>query len=182
MKIKTMIRTLTLIGVAVVVGLPGAAYATLVRDTVNFQCTNCGPPTNDTFVVLEGAPELNLFGQLQVDVEASSLRINWVFDSNFIIPDLNLVWSDLNSSLGDIVGVTVDPSSTWGVSPPVTVAFGLDSVSVTNNGDSTVIVGDFLLLNLDFSRAVPAPASLTLIALGLIAVGWARASRRKAGG
>jgi len=180
MKMKTMILALALICAAVVVGVPGAAYASLVGDTVNFQCTNCGPPTNNNFVVLGGAPELTLFDQVQVDVEASSLRINWIFDSNFIIADLHLVWNDLNSSLGDIVGVTVDPSSTWGVSPPVTVAFGPDSVSVTNNGDSSVVVGDFLLLNLDFSRAVPAPASLALIALGLIAVAVGRTRSRGA--
>ena len=123
-------------------------FNTLVGDAVTFQCTNCGPPTNDTFIVEDGVAELVLFDQLEVDVEASSIRINWLFEANSIISDINFIWSDLDFAIpGEIVGVIIDPSSTWG--SDATIEFTEDSVSLVNNDDTTVVVGDFFLAHLE---------------------------------
>ena len=127
-------------------------FATLIGDEVTFECTNCGPPTLDTFIVQEGIAELVLFNVVEVDVEALTLRITWLFDSQSIISDINFIWSDLDWTdvPGEIIGVTIDPSSTWGID--AFVDFTADSVSLVNNADHTVTVGDFWLAHLEVNH------------------------------
>lgn len=151
------------------------AQATLIGDTVNFQCTNCGPPTSDSFVVLSGMPELALFDQLSIDVEAASLRIDWLFQTIFLIEDIRFEWNGLDEQgvASHLVSVSINPASTWGLAPPVTVEFGPDFVHIMNNGDTTVTNGDFIQLDLQFSQVPePAPAALLVSALagGMLAV------------
>jgi len=142
----------SLLSIAAVLLGTADCFATLIGDEVTFECTNCGPPTLDTFIVQEGIAELVLFNALEVDVEASTLRITWLFDSNSIIPDINFIWSDLDWTdvPGEIIGVTIDPSSTWGTD--AFVDFTADSVSLVNNADQTVTVGDFWLAHLEVNH------------------------------
>ncbi len=147
-----------------------AQAATLIGDEVQFECTNCGPPTNDVFIVTAGlGPELSLFNQFTVDVEANTLRIDWIFSSVGIISNLNFLWSDLDLGTG-ITNATIDASSTWGLDGILN--FTDSTVDFVNNGDSTVAVGDYLLINLTSDMApVPLPATLPLLAAGLLGAG-----------
>jgi len=160
----------TIVTTAVFVTIFGCAHAaTLVGDQVTFECTNCGPPTNDTFIVTDDAgPELTLFSQLAIDVEETTLRIEWTFNTNGIISDLNFRWSDLNLG-GGIAAATINPSSTWGLDG--FLVFALDSVTFTNNNDTTVAVGDFLQIDLSSAAPVPVPAAAPLMLIGLSAFG-----------
>jgi hypothetical protein len=108
-----------------------------------------------------------LFSQSEVDVEASILRINWIFSSDIINPDLNFVWSDLDwtNAPGEIVGVTIDPTSTW--APSATIGFTADSVTLTNNDDTSVAVGDLWLANLEVEH-IPEPNSLAILLFGFM--------------
>lgn len=173
MRVQALIAAMVSALVGVVM-ISGSANASLIGQDVTFECTNCGPPTNDTFTVTEGlGPELTLFNQFAIDVEAYSLKLEWLFNSSGVISGLNLVWSDLFSGVpGEIVGATVDGSSTWAVD--VVPVFDANSVTFTNNGDSTVAVGDFILINLEVRNEIPAPLPLALIGLGLAGLGLAR--------
>ncbi len=167
-----------IVALAMVVGTPAVGIASLIGDEVNFQCTNCGPRTNDDFVVVEGASELSLFNQLEIDVEAETLRVDWIFTSSSIISDLNLVWSDLDwvGSPGEIVGVHVDPTSTWGLG--ATVSFTADSVTLTNNNDRTVIPGDFWMARLEVNHSVPEPSTYAMAAAALAGLVLIKLRRR----
>jgi PEP-CTERM motif len=165
-----------LLGLAFVFGASGNANATLIGDLVNFQCTNCGPPTLDSFVVLDGLPELSLFGQFQVDVEEDYLQINWIFTASNITPDLNFLWTSLNAG-SPILGASIDPSSTWGTSPLASISFTADSVSLTNNNDNDVTTGDFVRINLDLGPAVPEPGTIALVGFGLAGLAARRGKR-----
>jgi hypothetical protein len=143
--------------------------STLIGKEVRFQCTNCGPPTDDRFTVVASAPELTLFDQFQIDVEARSLKVNWIFDNDSIISDLNFVWSDLDL---DFSRAVIDPSSTWGAD--ASILFTDRSVSLTNNADLSVRVGDFTQVNL-----IPLPAALPLLISALLAFGAAASIRTR---
>lgn len=176
---NSFIAPAVVFALALATGAP--ASASLIGDMVSFQCTNCFPPSHDTFVVRAGESEMHRDGA-EIDVEATTLRITFFFDTEFLIPDVNIVWSDLDW-LGDsrrLAGVSIDPSSTWGLTPAASIALGSDFVSVTNNGDSSVRSGDSLVLNLDFQR-VAEPGSLALFGSSLTALLLAgpRVTRRR---
>lgn len=53
-----------------------AAYASLIGQTLTHACPQCAPPYSQAFVVTEGlGPELSPFGQWDLDVEASTVKL-----------------------------------------------------------------------------------------------------------
>ncbi|RMF07932.1 MAG: hypothetical protein D6763_11260 [Alphaproteobacteria bacterium] len=158
--------------------LCGTANASLIGQQLTFECTNCAPPFSEPFIVTEGlGPELSFFDAVTIDVEASSLRLDWIFNTNSLIEDLNFVWHDLVwSGPGKIVGATVDQSSTWGAD--IVPVFSENSLSITNNGDSSVSVGDFMLIHFEVRHDIPVPLPLALLGLGLAGLGLARRCRK----
>ena len=84
--------------------LCGAASASLIGQDIVFECTNCDPPTSDTFQVFEfTAPDkqdVNLgtvIFEFLVDLDGaeSSLSVFFGTASNSVRNDLTLRWSDL---------------------------------------------------------------------------------------
>ena len=108
-------------------------------------------PFDEVFTVVEFASELVPFGQFEVDVEAESLRITWLFDANSLI-DGNFIFSELDwgPGGGEIVNIAIDPSSDWDSVGNIT----FDATSVTIGiGGGPVSNGDTLIINLVTSDA-----------------------------
>lgn len=164
-----MLKKITgLVGLLVLSVWTATASASLIGQEIRFQTGI----TDDTFTVTEGlGPELNLFGQLEVDIEESSLRATWLITGT--IGGINpMIWSQLSwGEPGEIVGATIDLASTWSISD--TPTFTESSVSLTTT-DFNVTAGDFVLINLDVIHDVPTPATLALFGLGLAGLGWSR--------
>jgi hypothetical protein len=135
------------------------AEASLIGEDVRWQCPDCAPPQDITFTVVEGAAELTPFDQLEIDVESESIRITALINALF---DFDSIFSELSwgEDEGEIIGASIDPSSTW---LPTNLTFGPNSVEI-NYVSTPASAGDFLLVNLDVAHVpvnTPPVASCT---------------------
>lgn len=145
--------------------LPSLASAGLIGETLRFQCPECGPPYDQTFVVLAGLPELTPFDAFIVDVEADTYRIEWMYTESSIIDPGHFILSQL--PVGSVGTPLLDPSSTY---IPVGISYTATSVTIDISGRS-VVAGQFALIHLA-NNEIPEPATWGLMLLGLAALSW----------
>ncbi len=150
---------------------PRPADASLIGQLLTHECPQCGPPYSQAFVVLQGNPELQPFGQWEVDVEATTIRITWLINAN-IIPQIDFIFLGIT---GGLTSVTVDPSSTY---IPTTLSFTPTSIDAFYQNSGEVVIGQFLLLNVVQNGRVSEPATLALLGVAVVAAGLARRRRR----
>jgi hypothetical protein len=173
-------------------GAPRAAEASLIGDSVTctyssplLQLKTCLSPTAivgagvefEVGNIFEGNPS----SDFTVDLAASSITLTTTTlgGHGFGSAGLHAVFGDLDSSLGDIVDVSVSVNGAFGIDAS-DVGFTADSVTI-NLDNSLWTVGDNVVISLIFENAATVPVPTTLFLLGSVVTGLGavRAWRRR---
>lgn len=172
----------------VLLDVPRAAEASLIGDSVTcstvqipFQLFHCFSPT--ATVTAGPAPEFivgfPLTNELtfSVDVAAASITVEALGNLGSLGEEWTMIFGDLDSSAGDIVGVGLVTSGGVVGLDASDVSFTAHSVTINPNHTDLWDLGDTAVISLIFENAAPvaAPTTLLLVAAGLVGVGaWRR--------
>ena len=172
---------------------PRAAEASLIGDSVTCATTtapqfNCAPATATVGSGAEFTLSVPFQDFFSVDVAASSITDAFAIppDSTLTLENFGLLtFGSLDSSLGDVVGVSLTTTGLITGIDASDLSFTAHSVTLDLNGnnfwanppDSPVASAVISLLFAD-AAAVPGPATLLLLASAITGLGAVRAWRR----